>query len=39
MVLQTELPLKQSIWHVIRRFEGEKNPEALLRALIQAHKP
>ena len=29
MVLQTELPLKQSIWHVIRRFEGEKNPEDL----------
>lgn len=28
-------PLK---WKVLRRFEGEKSPEELLRALIQAHK-
>ena len=39
MVLQDALPLKQSVWHVTRRFEGEKSPEDLLRALIQAHKP
>ena len=39
MVLQDALPLKQSVGHVTRRFEGEKSPEDLLRALIQAHKP
>lgn len=27
-----------TIWRVVRRFDGEKKPEALLRALIQAHK-
>lgn len=29
---------KQAAWRVSRRFEGNRGPEALLRALIQAHK-
>ena len=26
-------------WQITRHFDGGKDPEALLRALIQAHKP
>lgn len=26
-------------WQITRHFDGSKDPEALLRALIQAHKP
>lgn len=29
---------KESVRTVIRRFDGIKSPEALLRSLIQAHK-
>lgn len=29
---------KQTAWRVTRRFDGKREPEALLRSLIQAHK-
>lgn len=29
---------KQKAWQVIRHFEGVRDPEAVLRALIQAHR-
>ena len=37
MNAQNPQPSK-TIWQVSRRFDGTRNPEALLRALIQAHK-
>ena len=29
---------KREVWQVTRRFEGARDPEELLRALIQAHR-
>lgn len=29
---------KRERWQIIRRFEGTRDPEELLRALIQAHR-
>lgn len=29
---------KDHVWRVSRCFEGDRNPEELLRALIQAHR-
>lgn len=29
---------KREKWQVTRRFDGERDPEELLRALIQAHR-
>lgn len=29
---------KRESWQVIRRFDGARDPEELLRALIQAHR-
>ena len=38
MAVQTPLCVSQPAWRVVRCFEGDRDPEALLRALIQAHK-
>ena len=37
MAPQTAGTAKTTVWRVSRRFEGDRGPEALLRALIQAH--
>lgn len=31
-------PEKKEAWQVIRQFDGRKDPQALLRTLIQAHQ-
>ena len=38
MTPQTQSPVQKCPWRVTRRFLGEKDSEALLLALIQAHR-
>lgn len=33
----TPRPHRPPVWRVIRRFDGARDPEAVLRALIRAH--
>lgn len=39
MTIETTKSAIRSSWQVTRHFDGNKGPESLLRALIQAHKP
>lgn len=38
MVPQTTPTQKPAAWQVLRHFDGDKTPERLLQALIQAHQ-
>ena len=38
MTMQIISPDRQKIWRISRRFDGSKDPQAVLRALIQAHQ-
>lgn len=39
MATEGSSPVSAPVRRVTRHFDGSKDPEALLRALIQAHKP
>ncbi len=39
MATEGASPVSAPVRRVTRHFDGSKDPEALLRALIQAHKP
>lgn len=38
MTRKTPNETQRAYWQIHRRFEGGKDPEALVRALIQAHR-
>ena len=37
-VAERNKPGEKSAWRISRRFDGTRDPEALVRALIRAHK-
>lgn len=36
--MQVRSPEKPKLWRISRRFDGSKDPQAVLRALILAHQ-